>query len=60
MILSVLMLFFLPVLQTERHHKAEEARLQREMAAALEQQQQLQIEIEHMKNDPAYVEHIGP
>lgn len=58
-LLSILMLFFLPVLQKENRLKEEQARLQREIAAAQEQQTQLQIETQHMKNDPIYVEHIA-
>ena len=58
-ILSVVGLFFLPVLRTENKHKADLARLQVEISNAQEQQRQLQIETELMKNDPTYVEHIA-
>jgi cell division protein DivIC len=58
-ILSILMLFFLPVLQKENRLKDDKAKLQNQIADAQEQQGQLRTEIEHMKNDPAYVEHIA-
>ena len=58
-LLTVVGLFFLPVIQTENHYKAEIAKLQRETSAAEDQQAQLKVETEHMKNDPAYVEHIA-
>ena len=58
-LLAVVGLFFVPVLQTERGYKAELAKEQREIAAAMETQTQLKLETEHMKNDPAYVEHIA-
>jgi len=57
--LSVVGLFFLPVLHTEQKHKAELAKLQLQIAAAQDQQRELQIETELMKNDPTYVEHIA-
>jgi cell division protein FtsB len=58
-LLSVVGLFFLPVIQTQNGYKAELAKLQREKAAALDQQAQLNLETEHMKNDASYVEHIA-
>ena len=58
-LLSGLMLCFLPVIQKTQRLKAEKATLQREIAAEQDAQQQLEIETEHMKNDPAYVEHIA-
>lgn len=58
-VLSILMLFFLPVIQKTHHLQDDKARLQREIVAAQDQQQQLKLETEHMKNDPAYVEHIA-
>lgn len=58
-LLAVVGLFFVPVLQTERGYKAELATEQRQINAALETQAQLKLETEHMKNDPAYVEHIA-
>jgi cell division protein DivIC len=57
--LSVVGLFFLPVLHTEQKHKEELAKLQVEIANAQDQQRELQIETELMKNDPNYVEHIA-
>ena len=58
-LLAVVGLFFLPVIQKENGYKAEIAKKQREIAAALDYQAQLKLETEHMKNDPAYVEHIA-
>ena len=58
-ILSALMLFFMPVIQRTQALQEEKAKLQHQIAAAQEQQQQLQLETEHMKTDPAYVEHIA-
>lgn len=58
-LLSGLMLFFLPVIQKSNRLKAEKANLQTKIAAEQDQQHQLQLETEHMKNDPAYVEHIA-
>jgi cell division protein FtsL len=58
-LLTVVGLFFLPVIQTENGYKAELAKLQRETSAAEDQQAQLKLETEHMKNDSAYVEHIA-
>jgi len=58
-LLAVVGLFFLPVIQTENGYKDDLAKLQRETAAAEDQQAQLKLETEHMKNDPAYVEHIA-
>ena len=58
-LLAVVGLFFLPVIQKENGYKAEIAEKQRQIAAAMEYQAQLKLETEHMKNDPAYVEHIA-
>ena len=58
-LLVVVGLFFLPVIQTENDYKAEIAKKQREVAAAMDEQAELKLETEHMKNDPAYVEHIA-
>jgi len=58
-LLAVVGLFFVPVLNTQNGYKRDLAKLQREMAAAEDQQAQLKLETEHMKNDPAYVEHIA-
>ena len=58
-LLSGLMLFFLPVIQKTHRLQEDKLSLQRRIAADQEQQQQLQLETEHMKNDPAYVEHIA-
>jgi len=58
-LLSGLMLCFLPVIQKTHRLQDEKATLQRVIIAEQDHQQQLQIETEHMKNDPAYVEHIA-
>jgi len=58
-LLAVVGLFFLPVIQTQNGYKAELAKLQRETGAAEDQQAQLKLETEYMKNNPAYVEHIA-
>jgi cell division protein DivIC len=58
-LLAVVGLFFLPVIQTQSGYRAELAKLQRETAAADDQQEQLKLETEYMKNSPAYVEHIA-
>jgi cell division protein FtsB len=58
-LLAVVGLFFVPVIQKEDGYKAELAKLQRQMAAAEDQQARLKLETEYMKNNPAYVEHIA-
>jgi cell division protein DivIC len=58
-LLTVVGLFFVPVIQTENGYKADIEKKQREIAAAQEEQTQLKLETEHMKNDAAYVEHIA-
>ena len=58
-LLTVVALFFVPVIQTENGYKAEIAKKQSEITAAQDEQTQLKLETEHMKNDPAYVEHIA-
>lgn len=58
-LIAVIGLFFLPVLNTEQGYKEEKAKLQREIAAAEEDQAQLNLETEHLRNDPAFVEHIA-
>jgi len=58
-LLSGLMLFFLPVIQKTRHLKAEISNLQHQIVDAQTQQDQLQTETELMKNDSSYVEHIA-
>jgi len=58
-LLAVVGLFFLPVIQTENGYKGELAKLQREISARQDEQAQLKLETEHMKNDPSYVEHIA-
>ncbi len=58
-LLAVVGLFFLPVIQTENGYKAELAKLQREIASQQDEQAQLKLETDLMKNNPAYVEHIA-
>jgi cell division protein DivIC len=58
-LLAVVGLFFVPVLQTENGYKAELAKLQNQISARQDEQAELKLETEHMKNDPAYVEHIA-
>jgi cell division protein FtsB len=58
-LLAVVGLFFVPVINTENNYKNDLAKIQRETSAAEEQQAQLKLQMEHMKNDPAYVEHIA-
>jgi hypothetical protein len=58
-VLAVVGLFFLPVIATENKHKEDIAKLQVAIAGAQDQQRELQIETELMKNDPNYVEHIA-
>ena len=58
-LIAVVGLFFVPVLNTEQTYKDEKAKLEREISAAQEDQDQLKLETEHMKNDPAYVENIA-
>jgi cell division protein FtsB len=58
-VLAGLMLFFLPVIQQTHNLQQEKTLLQNRISAAEDYQEQLQVETEHMKNDPAYVEHIA-
>ena len=58
-LLAVVGLLFLPVIETVNSYKAELAKKQREIAAAEDQQAQLKLQMEYMKNNPAYVEHIA-
>jgi len=58
-LLAVVGLFFLPVIETGKQYKENLAQLQRKTAAAEEQQTQLKLQMEYMKNNPAYVEHIA-
>src|ERR1700689_3284774 len=58
-LLAVVGLFFVPVINTQNGYKAELAKLQRQTTAAEDQQAELKLETEYMKNNPAYVEHIA-
>ena len=57
--LAGLMLFFLPVINENHRHQDEKLALLRKIAAEQDQQQEYKLEIEHMKSDAAYVEHIS-
>lgn len=59
LLLSCLMLFFLPVIQKTQRLQKEKEHLQNRISEELDQQHQLQLETEYMKNDNAYVEHIA-
>jgi hypothetical protein len=58
-LLAVVGLFFVPVINTQNGYKAEIAKKQLQITMALEDQAQLKLETEHMKNDNAYLEHIA-
>ena len=58
-LLAVVGLFFVPVIQKQNEYKAELAKLHNQFDSRQEEQAQLKLETEHMKNDPAYVEHIA-
>ena len=58
-ILSILMLFFLPVIQKTHRLQADKQKLLNQIAAAQDQQAELKLETEHMKTDSDYVEHIA-
>lgn len=58
-LLAVVGLFFVPVLQTAKGYRDELAKLQNQIAERQEEQAQLKLETEHMKNDESYVEHVA-
>jgi cell division protein FtsB len=58
-VLAGLALFFVPVIQRTHEYQQEEASLRAQIDQAQEEQQQIRIETEHMKTDPAYVEHVA-
>ena len=58
-VLSGLLLFFVPVIQKTHQYQGDIATLQNNIQAAQDQQRQIRIETEHMKSDPAFVEHIA-
>ena len=58
-LIAVVGLFFVPVLNTEQTYKDEKAKLQNAISMANEDQAQLELETQHMKDDPAYVERIA-
>ena len=58
-LIAVVGLFFVPVLNTEQTFKDQKAKLQREIAGAYSDQEQLELQTQHMKDDPAYIEQIA-
>ena len=58
-LLSGLMLFFLPVIEKTHHLQSTKADLLRRISAEQDRQEELRLETEQMKNDPGYVEHIA-
>jgi hypothetical protein len=58
-LIAVVGLFFVPVLNTEQTYKDQKAKLGREIAAAYEEQGQLEAQTQSMKEDPGYVERIA-
>ena len=58
-VLAGLALFFLPVIQQTQDYQKEQAQLRAQIQTAQDEQQEIRIETEHMKTDPAYVEHIA-
>jgi cell division protein FtsB len=57
--LAGLALFFLPVIQQTQQYQSEQAVLRAKIQEAQDEQQQIRIETEHMKTDPAYVEGVA-
>ena len=58
-LLSGLMVFFFPVIQKTHRLQEDKTDLINRINLAQDEQEQLQLQTEHMKNDPAYVEHIA-
>ena len=58
-VLAGLALFFFPVIEQTKQYQAQKANLKAEIQRALDEQQEIKIETEHMKTDPAYVEGIA-
>jgi cell division protein FtsB len=56
---SGLLLFFVPVINKTQQYQADQAALRADIDKALDDQQEIKLETEHMKTDPAYVEHIA-
>ena len=56
---SGLLLFFVPVINKTQQYEADQAELRANIDKALADQQEIKLETEHMKTDPAYVEHIA-
>jgi cell division protein DivIC len=58
-ILSGLLLFFVPVIHQTHQYQSDITNLQGSIETAKDQQREIRIETEHMKSDPAFVEHIA-
>jgi len=58
-ILAGLALFFIPVIQKTQEYQQEEKSLHTQIENAQDYQQQIRIETEHMKTDPAYVDRVA-
>jgi len=58
-VLAGLALFFVPVIEKTHEYQQDEASLRAEIEQAQAEQQQIRIETEHMKTDPAYIEHVA-
>jgi cell division protein FtsB len=58
-LVAVVALFFVPVLNTENHYKADLAELKLKIASAKAEQEQLSDETKAMRDNPDYVEHIA-
>ena len=58
-LVAVVGLLFLPVIQAENQHKAQNATLLVQIAKAQDHQTQLELETRLMKDDPPYIEHVA-
>jgi cell division protein FtsB len=58
-VLAGLALFFLPVIQQTQDYQAQQKNLRAEIQSALDEQQEIRVETEHMKTDQAYIESIA-
>src|SRR5262249_54085170 len=58
-VVAAIALWFLPVIQKTKKLRQEKADNARKIAAALEQNKQLQQEVELLKTDPVYVERLA-
>ena len=58
-LVAVLAVFFVPVINTEKGYQDENAKLQNQIRDADEERAQLELETQHMKDDPLYVERVA-